>query len=57
MIDFLTNHWDAIAATLAAVILLADKVTKLTSTTRDDEIVAKIEDVVGKLLPKVESNQ
>ena len=52
MVEFITQHGMELLGFAGIVLLLADKITKLTPTKRDDEIVAKIDAVVGKYLKK-----
>lgn len=46
MVEFFTTNWAAIMSTLAALLLVADKIVALTPTKSDDEILAKIESVL-----------
>jgi hypothetical protein len=48
---FTAEHIAALAATIAAVLLAAEKIVTLTPTKADDELLAKIEAVIGKILP------
>lgn len=49
VINFLTSNWDGILAVIAAAIVVVDKVVKFTPSTKDDEIVAKVEEVLKNL--------
>jgi hypothetical protein len=50
MLDWITAHWADIMATVSAVLLLGHAVVKLTPSTKDDELVAKIEGVLKSIL-------
>lgn len=52
MLDWFTAHWTDIMATISAVLLLGHTVVKLTPSTKDDELLARIESVVGGILNK-----
>jgi hypothetical protein len=52
MLQFVTDHWIDICAALTALLALARTIVKITPSTADDEIEAKIESVVLALLPK-----
>lgn len=41
--NIVTTNWEGIVAVLTAVVVLAGKIAKLTSTTKDDEFVARVE--------------
>ncbi len=50
-INFVTTNWEGIVAVLTAAVVFAGKIAKLTSTTKDDEFVARVEaalTVIGK---------
>jgi len=47
MFDFVSANWEAIVAIVSALIVVVDKVAKLTPTTKDDEFVAKVEAALG----------
>ncbi len=47
--NFITENWEGIVAALTAVVVLADKIAKLTKTTKDDEFIAKVEAALGVL--------
>lgn len=49
IVTFLTNHWGDILGVVALVVVLADKVAKLTPTTVDDDLVAKVEAALKSL--------
>jgi hypothetical protein len=52
MVEFVTANWEGIVAVVAAVLAVAAAVVKLTPSKKDDEVVDKIEDVVGPFLNK-----
>jgi hypothetical protein len=52
MVEFVTANWEGIVAVAAAVLAVAAAVVKLTPSKKDDEVVDKIEDVVGPFLNK-----
>ncbi len=49
IVTFLTNHWGDILGVVALIVVLADKVAKLTPTTVDDDLVAKVEAALKSL--------
>lgn len=49
ILSWFTGHWDALLSVVAILLSLAVSVTKLTPTTKDDEIVAKVEEVLKNL--------
>lgn len=54
MIDLITNNWEWLAGTVALVLVLAERIVRLTPTQTDDKVlnvVRKFFAVVG-LLPK-----
>jgi len=54
MVDFVTNNWEWLAGTAALVMVLAERIVRLTPTKTDDKvvnIVRKAFAVIG-LLPK-----
>ena len=54
MVEFVTSNWEWLAGTAALVLVLAERIVRLTPTQTDDKvlnIVRKIFAVVG-LLPK-----
>lgn len=50
--EYILAHSTELLAITATVLSLAALVVKLTPNTKDDAIVAKVEDVIGKYLPK-----
>ena len=46
MIQWITDNWGAICATVTATVLLAEKVVALTPSKSDDAILARIEEVL-----------
>lgn len=49
--NFVTSNWEGIVAVLTAAVVFAGKIAKLTSTTKDDEFIARVEtalSVIGK---------
>lgn len=50
MLDFVTTHWADIMATISAVLLLGHAIVKLTPSTKDDELLAKIESIVTNVV-------
>jgi hypothetical protein len=54
MLEFITEHWPQIAGVLAAVVLLAERVARLTPTKTDNRILRRIKkaaDVIGINVP------
>lgn len=48
IIDFITNHYNDILAIIGGVVSVATIITKLTPSTRDDEILTKIVNIIAK---------
>lgn len=46
MIQWITDNWVAICATVTAAVLLAEKVVALTPSKSDDAILSRIEEVL-----------
>lgn len=49
MFDFITANWEGIVAVVAAVVAAVNSVVILTPTTKDDEIVAKVVQILTGL--------
>lgn len=47
--EWVFNNWHVIVAILGGVLTLATLITGLTPTPKDDAVVAKIRDVLGRL--------
>lgn len=47
MIEFLTANWGNIVGVIAAILVAADKIVKLTPSTVDDQFVAKVESALN----------
>lgn len=48
--DWIVNNWLALTGIALASVALAKAITKVTPTVKDDEIVAKIEEVLQRLI-------
>lgn len=46
MIEFITGNWEGILLIAISAVVLAEKIVALTPTKKDDEIVAKVRDVI-----------
>jgi hypothetical protein len=53
MFEFVVSNWTGIMATVAATLALAHTIVALTPTKADDEMLAKIEGVVGAALSSI----
>lgn len=49
MITWCTQHWDDVLAIIGGVVLVVSTVVKLTSTTKDDTVWAKVLKVLSAL--------
>lgn len=47
--EWITTHWDDILAIIGGVVLIVSTVVKLTSTTKDDTVWAKVLNVLSAL--------
>lgn len=53
IVSFVTGHWAEIGVVVLSAFKLIDAIVALTPNKTDDAIAAKVEDVVGKVLPKL----
>lgn len=49
VLNFIAEHYDEMLAIIGGIVSIATIITKLTRTKRDDEILAKIINVLAKL--------
>lgn len=47
--EWITTHWDDVLAIIGGVVVVVSTVVKLTSTTKDDTVWAKILNVLAAL--------
>ena len=55
MVQYVIEHGVEILAIVATVVILAGQVAKLTPNKKDDDLVAKVADLLGKYLPKADA--
>ena len=49
VLAYIQAHWDDLFTVIGIAVSLATAITKLTPSTKDDAVVAKIADVIEKL--------